>query len=320
MASTNCAATEGWRRLLGYTLPQRRRRDSGWTACTRKRCSLSGQHRGAAFRGSRTPGGVAGRAPAQRAHVRQCGGTIRPAVTLAVAAHLVASSKQEARWTYQGFPDHQPLPASWAETGLVMADEFRDGNVPAATGIKNLVDDSVRQPADTAHGQAWQVAVRSQYSASYEQANLDHWQARGWRFTVSADMSPQLKHRRWRRCRRRPGSRGNWRRRARCGSGPRSPRCPSRVPQQHDRQPYRYVAIRVRKAQGELFADGNTSKHFAVVTNDWDSRMAHTLLAWQRGKAGTIEHVHRRRRTNGGRKGIPVASSGRTRPGCGCSA
>jgi hypothetical protein len=48
----------------------------------------------------------------------------------------------------------------------------------------------------------------------------------------------------------------------------------------------------VRTAQGVLFADGSTVKHFAVVTNDWD-REGDALLDWQRGKAGTIEHVNR---------------------------
>lgn len=32
-------------------------------------------------------------------------------------------------------------------------------------------------------------------------------------------------------------------------------------------------------------------KHFAVVTNDWETD-GQALLEWHRGKAGTIEHVH----------------------------
>lgn len=41
-----------------------------------------------------------------------------------------------------------------------------------------------------------------------------------------------------------------------------------------------------------LFGDGNAVKHFAVVTNDWE-RDGQAVLVWQRGKAGTIEAVHR---------------------------
>ena len=53
----------------------------------------------------------------------------------------------------------------------------------------------------------------------------------------------------------------------------------------------RWVAIRVRKRQGELFADGNEHKYFAVMTNLWDWK-AKTILEWHREKAGTIEAIH----------------------------
>jgi hypothetical protein len=53
----------------------------------------------------------------------------------------------------------------------------------------------------------------------------------------------------------------------------------------------RYLAIRVRPSQGELFADGNPYHYFAVVTNiwDWDGER---LLRWHREKCGTVEKVH----------------------------
>ncbi len=213
-----------------------------------------------------------------------------PALTLDVDAHLVASSKREALPTYEGYRGYQPLLVSWAETGLVLADEFRDGNVPASTGIKALVDEAYAALPPRADAQAWQVAVRSD-SAAYAYVNLDHWQARGWRFAVSADLSPQLRKaieallpaawQAW--AQESDGTVREWAEVA---------YVPTRVPEQRDATPYRYVAIRVRKAQGLLFGDGMTVKHFAVVTNDWESG-GKELLVWQRGKAGTIEHVHR---------------------------
>ena len=57
------------------------------------------------------------------------------------------------------------------------------------------------------------------------------------------------------------------------------------------REPLRYVAIRIRKKQGELFADGSAVKHFAVVTNLWDWSPK-KLLQWHREKAGSIEAVN----------------------------
>ncbi len=66
-------------------------------------------------------------------------------------------------------------------------------------------------------------------------------------------------------------------------------------PEEKDRPegagPLRYVAIRMRKRQGELFADGNEVKYFAVASNQWEWD-AVRLLEWQREKAGTIEGLH----------------------------
>ena len=52
----------------------------------------------------------------------------------------------------------------------------------------------------------------------------------------------------------------------------------------------RYLAVRITKRQGELFADGRRVQHFAVVTNRAGDGLA--LLQWHREKAGTVEHTH----------------------------
>ena len=70
-----------------------------------------------------------------------------------------------------------------------------------------------------------------------------------------------------------------------------APYVPIRQYEKKDSRPYRYLAIRVRRQQGELFDDGASVRHFAVVTNLWDME-GQKLLEWQRGKAGTIEQVH----------------------------
>lgn len=208
-------------------------------------------------------------------------------VTLDVDAHLVESSKATALPTYEGFRGFQPALVSWAETGLVLADQFRDGNVPASVGLDDLVDEAYAAlPSD----RAWKVSVRSD-SAAYDGRVLDHWAGRGWRFAVSADMSPQL--------------------RAEVMALPASawvelsveadgfvrewaevPYVPGRRSERKDAEPYRYVAIRVRPPQGILFGDGERVRHFAVVTNDWETPGGE-LITWHRGKQGTVEHAHR---------------------------
>jgi hypothetical protein len=57
-----------------------------------------------------------------------------------------------------------------------------------------------------------------------------------------------------------------------------------------DSRPLRYIGLRLQKAQGEFFADGASAKRFAIVTNRTEA--AEVVLRWQRLKAGTVEHVH----------------------------
>jgi hypothetical protein len=212
-----------------------------------------------------------------------------PTVTLDVDAHLVEASKQSALRTYEGFRGYQPLLVNWAETGLVLADEFRDGNVPASQRIKELVDTAFAALPHRPAAAPWQVSVRSD-SAAYEQETLDHWHTRRWRFAVSADMSQAL----LREITALPPEawsvyaqeeRGVIREWAEVAY------VPSRKTEKKDAPVYRYLAIRIRTPQGVLFGDGDSVKHFAVVTNDW-ATAGQTLLLWQRGKAGTIEHVN----------------------------
>src|SRR5215510_15068079 len=51
--------------------------------------------------------------------------------TVDLDATIIESHKREAQMTYQGEPGYQPLLAVWAETDLILADQLRDGNVPA---------------------------------------------------------------------------------------------------------------------------------------------------------------------------------------------
>jgi len=46
-------------------------------------------------------------------------------------ATIIEIRKQEALPTYEGERGYQPMLAVWAEMDVVLADQFRDGNVPA---------------------------------------------------------------------------------------------------------------------------------------------------------------------------------------------
>ena len=274
--------------LLGYDLPAASTARQ-WLDRFHAEDLLAGRPRQGSFIPAESAGLVGLRAVVEHS-VRTYVAAVQPdrAVTLDVDAHLVESSKQTALPTYEGFRGYQPVLVQWAQTGLVLADEFRDGNVPAARDLKRVVDDAYASLPGRADG--WQVRVRSD-SAAYEQDLLDHWDRRGWLFAVSADLSRQLRQEivavppetweLW--TQERDGTVREW---------AEVPYVPSRAQERRDTQPYRYLAIRVRTAQGLLFGDGSTVKHFAVVTNDWETG-GQALLEWHRGKAGTIEHVHR---------------------------
>jgi hypothetical protein len=56
-------------------------------------------------------------------------------VTLDVDAHLVETTKANAFYCHDGRKAFQPIEVEWAETGLVLAEEFRQGNVLAGKDI-----------------------------------------------------------------------------------------------------------------------------------------------------------------------------------------
>ena len=51
--------------------------------------------------------------------------------TLDTDATLVETGKKDALYCYKGFKSYQPLNTWWAEQGIILHTEFRDGNVPA---------------------------------------------------------------------------------------------------------------------------------------------------------------------------------------------
>jgi hypothetical protein len=182
--------------------------------------------------------------------------------------------------------------AVWAEADLVVADEFRDGNVPA------------RQEPLTCARMAFAAVpptIRERYfradSACHERELLgwlkhpDRAQEPGGRigFAISAIMEARLSaavakiaDRDWTTyATESDGTRRQW---AEVEFVPTEPS------ENKESQPLRYVGLRLLKAQGSLFADGSDRHHHAVITNlDW---AAERLLKWHREKAGTVEHVH----------------------------
>lgn len=211
---------------------------------------------------------------------------LQQTATLDVDATILEAHKHTATVTYEGTRGYQPVVAVWAEQDLIVHEEFRDGNVPAGCGNVRILERAVAAlPAGVT-----QRFVRGD-SALYEHEVLAWCEepARGIGYAISADMSPplhaeilRLPETAWQLDRAEPDVIREW---------AEVPYVPDDGDHRKGRPCVRrYLALRVRRRQGELFADGSTVKHFAIVTNRAGDGLI--LIRWHREKAGTVEHVH----------------------------
>jgi hypothetical protein len=210
--------------------------------------------------------------------------------TLDHDATIQESHKQQALPHYKGGRGYQPAAIYWAEQDLVVADEYRDGNVGAGMATLPLIQRGFASLPATVTAFFFRAD-----SACYDERTLK-WLADPHRpggpagpigFTISADMTAPLQavcaavpEAAWALFEDRPDETvacaevefvpGDWRK---------------------DAAPLRYLALRIRKKQGQLFATGANTKYLAVVSSRWDVP-APALIRWHWEKAGTIELVH----------------------------
>ena len=208
-------------------------------------------------------------------------------------ATIIESRKEQALRSYEGERGYQPMLAMWAEMDVVLADEFRDGNVPAI-----MAPLTVAKRAFAALPQTVQTYYFRGDSACHE-SNLVDWlrdeqRAEGPQgfigFAMSARMSEAL-HQAILQV-----PEGQWEVYGEAHAQ-EIRECaeinfvPGEKSEHKDTQPLRYVAIRIRPRQEALFSDGSKLKHFAIVSNLWEWKPGR-LIQWHREKAGTIEGVH----------------------------
>ena len=202
--------------------------------------------------------------------------------TLDIDATILKSSKRSAQRTYEGPRGYQPVVVLWAEQGVVVADEFRDGNVPAGCGNVRVLARAVSQLPPLVE----RIYLRAD-SALYDHEVMDFCEERGIGYAISADLTPALRSAlnlveegEWRVDKEEAErvlewaevsyvpSDGNWRRDCGCR---------------------RYLGVRVVSRQQD-FVGGEVEKYFAVATNrDGDGG---ELIRGHREKCGTIEHTH----------------------------
>ena len=212
-------------------------------------------------------------------------------------ATVIQSHKEQSRMTYLGERGYQPVINYWVEQDLILSDEFRDGNVPA--GMDPL--SSFLRATRALPPSVETIYFRSD-SAAYQHKLLDtmreglerHGKKIPVYFAISADVSEALRGKivslsetAWKPLRRVTEKgliegRKEWAEVEFIPSGPSNKK---------DLKPDRYLAIRVRPRQTELFSDGNPYHYYAVVTNRWEID-GEELLRWQRERCGSVEKVH----------------------------
>jgi Transposase DDE domain group 1 len=208
--------------------------------------------------------------------------------TLDVDATVIHCDKRAAKRTDDGDRGYQPVVALWAEPDVIVADEFRDGNVPAGSGNRRVVEKALA----ALPGGIAKIYLRGD-SALYEHELMRWLDSQAIGYAISADMSQQLAEciaalpedhwkpdqqeadaiREWAEVNYLPSD-GIWKKDA--------------------VSPRRYLAIRIRPRQGELLRDGTRARHFCIVTNrsDPEGGSGLDLIRWHRQKAGTVEHAH----------------------------
>jgi Transposase DDE domain group 1 len=234
--------------------------------------------------------------------------------TLDMDATLVETYKRQALHCYKGFKAYQPLNCWWAEQGVVVYSEFRDGNVPAGyEQLRVLKEGLARLPATVR-----KVYLRSD-SAGYQQDLLLYCgEGKDRRFgaiefAVSADVTQEfrtavraLEEKEWQPLYREvPGSRPGIVHHEKTGQEwAEVGYVPNWVGYSKNRKHYRFLAVREPMRQRELplddphqlpfpteeFGAKGTYKLFGIVTNR--ALPGDQVIWWLRERCGKSEEAH----------------------------
>lgn len=134
-------------------------------------------------------GGLDGLAQVQRNLLKQAAKrTDTTTVTLDCDASLFISSGKNARMSYKGERGYMPMLAFWEELGMVVHDDFRNGNAsPGGDALAFLKETLAQLPSTVEH-----VDVRSD-SAWYQAGVMDFCEEKGYGFGLGADRDEAVK-------------------------------------------------------------------------------------------------------------------------------
>jgi hypothetical protein len=226
--------------------------------------------------------------------------------TLDMDATLIETHKRDALPCYKGFKAWQPLNCWWAEQGVMLYSEFRDGNVPAGHEQLRVMKDCLRYlPASVT-----KVAMRSDTAGYQEELLLYCGEGKDTRFgviefAVGADVTEAF------RAAVLATPESEWKPLVRMFDGQPQQTdqeyaevcyVPSWAGHSKNRADYRFLAIREPLRQLDLgdteklpfptqaFGQRGTFKLFGVVTNL--KSPGDEVIWWLRERCGKSEEVH----------------------------
>ena len=231
--------------------------------------------------------------------------------TLDIDATLGETHKREALYCYEGYRAYQPITAYWAETGLALLSEFRDGNVPAGYDMLTIVKESLAAlPAGIGKVRLRMDSAGYQHDVLRFCATGDGGRRDVIEFTVSNDMTPEFRRAvaevsegEWQALYRMEGKR-------QAATGQEWAEVvyvPNEIGHSKKAPEYRYIAIRELMKQGilpgmeeteaqmdlpfaTLVCRGRTYRVKGIVTNmEGDGA---ELIKWHHARCGKSEEAH----------------------------
>lgn len=188
--------------------------------------------------------------------------------TLDVDATQIEAEKYDAKWTYKGSRGYMPMVGHLAENGLVLGDEFREGNdSPNARNLEFITHCAKQMPEGKRIG-----ALRSD-SAAYQAGIINWCEKEGVKFAIGADLDsavvdvirgiPEKEWQKWRD-----------------GEVAETAHCMNST-----RKAFRLVVVR-RPKQGDLFEPGAHPYRYHVVASNREETAEETMEWYcQRGEA-----------------------------------
>lgn len=113
---------------------------------------------------------------------------MRKEYTLDNDATIIETEKEEAKWTYKKERGYQPLLGFISEIGMVIADEFRDGNIPAGAGALEFL-----KYCESMMPEGKRIKYYRSDSAAYQANVMNHCFDNEMLFTITADQDSAVK-------------------------------------------------------------------------------------------------------------------------------